>query len=360
MKDRAEQALELQGLDPVSECVADHHSYGFRRMRSTQDAMAACFNALRGKGSAKWVLEGDIKSCFDCISHEWMLDNIPMHKQKLKVWLRSGYLERKMFHPTKEGTPQGGIISPTLANMALNGMEDLLKSTFKRRDKVHLVKYADDFIITGASKELLQYGVKPLIRRFLLERGLELSAEKTHITHIDKGFDFLGFNFRKYQGKLLIKPATSSISRVKDKIRNILKSNPTGKTENLIMALNPIIRGWANYYRHVVSSETFNRIDNAIWKATWKWSTRRHPNKPLRWIKMKYFQREGHRDWVFGEKNSTERLLKMEQIPIRRHIKIKADANPYDPHWNDYFAKRSKPKTAGFFSELYQCLSPVR
>ena len=239
------------------------------------------YNALRRKGSAEWILEGDIKSCFDEISHQWMLDNILMHKQKLKVWLKSGFLERGMFHPTDEGTPQGGIISPTAANMALDGMEGLLKSTFRRKDKVHFVRYADDFIVTGVSKELLQYGVKPLIRRFLLERGLTLSAEKTHITHIDDGFDFLGFNFRKYNRKLLIKPAESNIARVKEKIGNILKSNPNGKTENLIMALNPIIRGWANYYRHVVSSEIFGKIDHAIWRATWKWCKRRHPNKPL-------------------------------------------------------------------------------
>ncbi len=360
MKTRTEQALELQGLDPVSECLADNHSYGFRKMRSTQDAMAACYNALRRKGSAEWILEGDIKSCFDEISHQWMLDNILMHKQKLKVWLKSGFLERGMFHPTDEGTPQGGIISPTAANMALDGMEGLLKSTFRRKDKVHFVRYADDFIVTGVSKELLQYGVKPLIRRFLLERGLTLSAEKTHITHIDDGFDFLGFNFRKYNRKLLIKPAESNIARVKEKIGNILKSNPNGKTENLIMALNPIIRGWANYYRHVVSSEIFGKIDHAIWRATWKWCKRRHPNKPLRWIKKKYYQQEGHRDWVFGEKDSAERLFRMGQISIRRHVKIKADANPYDPCWNDYFAKRSKPKAAGFLTELYQCLSPVR
>ncbi|SLM28791.1 RNA-directed DNA polymerase [Desulfamplus magnetovallimortis] len=360
MKDRSEQALELQGLDPVSECTADCHSYGFRKMRSTQDATSAIYNALRRKGSANYILEGDIKSCFDCISHEWMLDNIPMHKQKLKIWLKSGYLERGIFHPTKEGTPQGGIISPVLANMVLDGMEDLLKHSFRKQDKIHMVRYADDFVITGSSKELLQYAVKPLLVRFLKERGLSLSAEKTLITHIDEGFDFLGFNFRKYKGKLLIKPAKSSIARIKEKIRTIIKSNKTGTTDNLILALNPIIRGWANYYRHVVSSEVFGKIDHAIWHTTWRWSRRRHPNKSSRWIKNKYFQQEGDRDWVFGEKESSERLLRMGQIHIRRHIKIKADANPYDPLWDDYFAKRSKPKAAGFLNELYQCLSPVR
>jgi len=347
MKDRAEQALELQGLDPVSECRADGHSYGFRKKRSTQDAMCACYNALRLKGSPKWVLEGDIKSCFDCISHEWMLEHIQMQQQKLKVWLKSGYMERGMLNQTNEGTPQGGIISPALANMALDGMEALLQSSFKRQDKVHMVRYADDFIITGNSKELLQDKVKPLIEKFLMERGLTLSEEKTLITHIDKGFDLLGFNFRKYKGKLLTKPAKSSIARVKEKIRDILKSNKTGQTDNLIQRLNPIIRGWANYYRHVVSKDVFGSIDHAIWKTTWQWSVRRHPKKSSRWIKDKYFQREGNRDWVFGEKKGAERLLKMSDIPIRRHSQIKADANPYDPQWYDYFAKRSQPKQPG-------------
>ncbi|MDY0223745.1 MAG: group II intron reverse transcriptase/maturase [Desulfobacterium sp.] len=360
MKDRAEQALELQGLDPVSECTADGHSYGFRKKRSTQDAMSACYNALRRKGSAQWVLEGDIKSCFDCISHQWMLEHIPMQQQKLKVWLTSGYIERGMFNPTNEGTPQGGIISPTLANMALDGMQALLQSNFRRQDKIHMARYADDFIITGNSRELLQHKVKPLLEDFFMERGLTLSAEKILITHIDEGFDLLGFNFRKYKGKLLTKPVKSSIARVKGKIRDILKSNKTGETDHLIHKLNPIIRGWGNYYRHVVSKDVFGRVDHAIWKATWKWSVRRHPKKPSKWIKDKYFQRQGNRDWVFGEKNSSERLLRMSDIPIQRHIKIKADANPYDPQWYDYFARRSKPKTAGFLNELYQCLSPVR
>lgn len=309
--------------------------------------MCACYNALRLKGSPKWILEGDIKSCFDCISHEWMLEHIQMQQQKLKVWLKSGYMERGMFNPTNEGTPQGGIISPALANMTLDGMETLLESSFKRQDKVHIVRYADDFIITGNSKEMLQDKVKPLIEKFFMERGLTLSEEKTLITHIDKGFDLLGFNFRKYKGKLLTKPAKSSIARVKERIRDILKSNKTGETDNLIQRLNPIIRGWANYYRHVVSKKVFGSIDHAIWKTTWQWSVRRHPKKSSRWIKDKYFQREGNRDWVFGEKKGAERLLRMSDIPIRRHIQIKADANPYDPQWYDYFAKRSQPKQPG-------------
>jgi RNA-directed DNA polymerase len=187
MQDRAEQCLELLGLEPVSECTSDDHSYGFRKKRSAQDAIGACFNALRGAGSAQWILEGDIKGCFDHISHDWMIEHIPMNKRKLKLWLKSGYLEKGMYYPTEEGTPQGGIISPTLANMALNGLQELLSNEFKKRDKVHLVRYADDFIITGNSERLLLNRVKPIVADFLIERGLELSTEKTRISHIDDG-----------------------------------------------------------------------------------------------------------------------------------------------------------------------------
>jgi RNA-directed DNA polymerase len=360
MQDRAEQALELLGLDPVSECKADNHSYGFRKERSVHDAIDACFNALRGKGSAQYVLEGDIKGCFDHFNHDWMGDNIPTQKKKLRLWLKSGYLEKGIYNPTEEGSPQGGIISPTLANMALDGLQELLFKRFKKPEKVHFVRYADDFIITGESWEMLANEVKPMVSHFLKERGLSLSEEKTRISHINDGFDFLGFNIRKYKGKLLIKPSKAGIVSVKRKIREILKANMTAKTDNLIGMLNPVIRGWANFYRHVVSQEIYDKIDSAIWKMTWQWAVRRHPNKPLKWIKSKYLQRNGFKNWVFCEKGGKLQLLRMSDTPIRRHIKIKSEANPYDPLWKKYFEKRSKKFTAGCFTVPYQCLSPVR
>jgi len=360
MHDRAEQCLELLGLDPVSECTSDNHSYGFRKKRSVQDAISACFNALRGKGAAQWVFEGDIKGCFDHISHEWMVEHIPMNKRKLKLWLKSGYLEKRVYYPSEEGTPQGGIISPTLANMALNGLQDLLYREFKKSDKVHLVRYADDFIITGNSEELLSNRVRPIVLKFLLERGLELSTEKTRISHISDGFDFLGFNIRKYKGKLLTKPSKPSIAAVKRKIKDIVMANQSAKTDNLIGMLNPVIRGWSNFYRHVVSQHIFDKIDRAIWAMTWKWAKRRHPNKPSSWIKSKYFQTKGGSNWVFGEKQSQLELVTMSSVSIRRHIKIRSDANPYDSHWKEYFEKRSKASSAGCLTALYQCLSPVR
>jgi RNA-directed DNA polymerase len=342
MHDRAEQSLEQMGLDPVSECTADSHSYGFRKKRSIHDAIGACYNALRRKGSAQWILEGDIKGCFDFIDHNWLLRHIPTRKKKLRQWLKSGYLERSMFNPTKEGTPQGGIISPTLANMVLDGIESLLSRIFNRKEKIHFVRYADDFIITGDSKELLAERVQPLIEKFLRKRGLSLSAEKTRISHINDGFDFLGFNIRKYKDKLLIKPAGSSISKIKSKIRELIKVNKTIKTVDLIRLLNPILRGWGNNYRHVVSKATFGKIDHEIWKMTWQWAKRRHPKKMLKWIKSKYFQSIGTRSWVFREQDDPISLVKLSDIPIRRHIKIKANANPYDKEWQDYFIERSQ------------------
>ena len=340
MHDRAEQSLEQQGLDPVSETTADNHSYGFRKKRSAHDAISACFNALRLKGSARWILEADIKGCFDHIDHNWMLNNIPTRKSKLTQWLKAGYLERSVFNPTNEGTPQGGIISPTLANVALDGIEALLGNTFNRRDKLHFVRYADDFIITGNSREILEERVQPLVEEFLRKRGLTLSAEKTRISNIAEGFDFLGFNLRKYAGKLLIKPAKSSIIRLKSNIREVIKMNKTIKTADLIRQLNPILTGWGNYYRHVVSKAIFCSLDHEIWKMTWQWATRRHPNKALGWIKSKYYQSVGSRNWVFKEQRDSITLHKLGDIPIRRHLKIKSQANPYDPAWQEYFINR--------------------
>jgi RNA-directed DNA polymerase len=226
--------------------------------------------------------------------------------------------------------------------MVLDGIELLLASRFNRKDKIHFVRYADDFIITGVSKEVLAERVQPLIEKFLRKRGLSLSAEKTRISHINDGFDFLGFNIRKYKDKLLTKPAGSSISKIKSKIRELIKMNKTIKTVDLIRQLNPVLRGWGNNYRHVVSKTIFSKIDHEIWKMTWQWAKRRHPKKMLKWIKSKYFQSTGTRRWVFREKDDPISLIKLSDIPIRRHIKIKSNANPYDKDWQHYFIERSQ------------------
>lgn len=203
------QALHKLALDPLTETLADGNSYGFRQQRSCADAIGQTFIALRLESCAQWILEGDIKSCFDEISHDWLMNNIPMDRGTLGKWLKAGYIDRKKLFPTVAGTPQGAIISPTLSNMTLDGLEKVLKP-FRRR-KVNFVRYADDFIVTGASEELLEQEVKPVITRFLTERGLTLSEEKTRVTHIEEGFDFLGQNVRKYNGKLLIKPSKKNV-----------------------------------------------------------------------------------------------------------------------------------------------------
>ncbi|GBC59383.1 group II intron reverse transcriptase/maturase [Desulfonema ishimotonii] len=342
MHDRCVQALEKLVLEPAAETTADPCSCGFRCKRSAHDAIEACHNALRLKGSPRWILEADIKGCFDHINHQWMLKHIPAHKGRLRNWLKSGYLERNQFHPTEAGTPQGGIISPVLANMALDGMDALLKKHFKKAQKIHMVRYADDFIITGDTKAVLEHEVRPLIAEFLKERGLELSEEKTKITHIDKGFDFLGFTIRKYKGKLLTKPSKSSVASVKGKIKAIITAGKSTRTARLIDLLNPVIRGWGNYFRHSAAKHTFYRIDHAIWEMTWQWARRRHPNKSLYWIKEKYFRHERNRNWVFKEKNGMVALHKMGDIPVTRFIKIRQEANPYDPDWAEYFKDRAR------------------
>ncbi len=351
MKDRAMQALYLLALDPVAETTADPNSYGFRPERAAADAMQQGFITLSRKSSAQWVLEADIKGCFDNISQEWLLKNILIDRKILKEWLKAGFIYKGKFTETITGTPQGGIISPTLANLALDGIEKMLGQHFKTpkqwkdgiNPKVNFIRYADDFIITGNSKELLENEVKPLIESFLKERGLELSPEKTKITHINEGFNFLGWNFRKYGSKLLIKPAKESVKSILKKLRGIFDHNKTAKTNNLIYLVNPVITGWANYHKGTVAKETFNHIDKEIWKKTWQWAKRRHPKKGKTWIKEKYFKTIGNRNWSFfgnDKGGQSVELATMSAIPIERHIKIQADANPYDPKYEQYFEKR--------------------
>ncbi|MCH2058750.1 MAG: group II intron reverse transcriptase/maturase [Thalassotalea sp.] len=350
MLDRAMQALYLLALDPVSETIADRNSYGFRPMRSTADAIEQCFVNLSRKHSAEWVLEGDIKGCFDNISHDWLLANVLLDKQVLRKWLKAGFMESGKLNATDAGTPQGGIISPVLANLALDGLEEVLESHFGKKNtkasyktKVNYVRYADDFIITGISKELLENEVKPLVEAFMAERGLTLSKEKTLITHIDDGFDFLGQNLRKYNGKMLIKPSRKSVKNVLGKVKDIVKTQKTVRTDLLICQLNPILRGWANYHRHIVAKETFNYIDYRVWKMLWQWCRRRHANRRKRWIKAKYFKSFGSRNWTFSGvtvDGFTKKLIYTSDTAIKRHIKIKAEANPYDLANEEYFEKR--------------------
>src|ERR1700736_205974 len=343
MCDRAQQALHLLALDPVAETTADKNSYGFRQQRSCADAIEQCFLALKTAKTA-WILEGDIKSCFDRISHNWLLAHVPMDRAILRKWLKSGYMEKHVLHETTDGTPLGGIISPALSNCALDGLERLLKEKFPTKKPlsslggklpcVNLIRYADDFIITGRTKELLEGEIKPLVEQFLQERGLELSPAKTVITHVEKGFDFLGQNVRKYpNGKLLIKPSKKNVKTFLDGIRKTIKAALGMSAADLIDWLNPKIRGWSNYHRHVVSKRVFQRDHRAIFISLWQWARRRHPNKNTRWCKQKYFASHRGRDWsFFGEtcddrgKPHKVRLILASSTPIQRHVTVKGEA----------------------------------
>ena len=354
MKDRAMQALYLLALDPIAEVRADPNSYGFRRERSTADARGQCHTVLSNRAGAEWILEGDIKACFDKISHTWLQEHIPMEKSILRKWLKAGYIERRVLKPTEEGTPQGGICSPVIANLALDGLEAKLREKYpkasnaSRKAKANLVRFADDFILTGSSKELLENEIKPLVEQFMKERGLQLSPEKTQITHITVGFDFLGQTIRKYgDGKVLVKPSKKNVETFLATMRKRIKENAQATAGNLIVQLNPLIRGWANYHRHVSSKQTFVKVDDAIFRALWQWARRRHPKKPGRWVKEKYFHAIGHRNWVFcgevEEQDGTTRKVQLfyaHTVPIERHTKIKGDANPYDLAWERYFEER--------------------
>ena len=348
MFDRAQQALHLLGLEPIAEMLADHNSYGFRPKRSAADAMGKCFILLARKFSAKWILNGDIKSCFDTIDHKWLCNNIPMDREILNKWLIAGYIEKQTFYPTEAGTAQGSIISPTILTITLAGLEEIITTITSTTDKVHLVTYADDFIVTGATKEILENKVKPAISQFLKERGLELSQDKTTITHIEEdGFDFLGFHGRKYKTTLLIKPQKERVKKFLKMIRATIKTSHSIKTEELITWLNTRIIGWANYYRHVVAKKIFVYVDHKIFWALWKWIQRRHPQKNSSWRIKKYFRNNKLRRWIFFAKfkdiKGNEQIIELTQaayIKIERHIKIKADATPYDPTFKEYFTKR--------------------
>ncbi len=360
LHDRAMQALYLLGLDPIAETTGDPHSYGFRTGRCCADALQRCFQVLCHQTSAAWVLEGDIKSCFDRISHDWLLTHVPMNRVILQKWLQAGFLEKGVWNATTEGTPQGGIISPVLANLTLDGLDQRLRERFaatrplRRRCKVHLVRYADDFVITGSSRELLEQEVLPVVRQFLSERGLALSAAKTQLTHRADGFDFLGQNVRSQGGKLLLRPARPSVRRFLTKVREIIRHSGTLTAGQLIVRLNPVLRGWAAYHRHACSSTTFFHLDRALFQSLWRWARRRHRHRSAGWLLRAYFGGIHGGRWAFrgdvpdqdGGKEPVS-LFWLTDMPLRRHVALRRGANPYDPTWEPYFEQRVQTRLLG-------------
>ncbi len=357
MYDRAMQALYKLALAPVAESTADKNSYGFREGRSCADAVAAAFNALSKPNSATWVLEGDITGCYDNISRSWLMENIPLEKRILRQWLNAGYVENGITFPTRKGTPQGGIISPTLANMTLDGLEKAVQASVPRRSRVNYIRYADDFIITGKSKTILEKQVLPAVKQFLSERGLQLSQEKTKITYVKHGFTFLGQTFRKHGNTLHITPSTEGVLALIRKVGTIIRKYVSAPICILIKKLNEILRGWANYHRHVVASETFARVDNYVYEQLWRMLRKRHPNKATKWLSKKYWTKTGKKGIFaavvrYKNKFKTYRVIRTSSIGIKRHRKIKADANPYLPEFGKYFWVRRYFKEAKVLREL--------
>ena len=359
MRDRAMQALHAFTLSPIAETFGDPYSYGFRQGRSCADAIGHCFHRFCFKSSPQWVLEADIASCFDGISHQWLLENIPVDKKVLRQWLQAGFLDNGELFPTIKGTPQGGIISPILMNMTLDGLGNAVKkgipfyckgTTFK--NGVMVIRYADDFIVSAKDRNLLVEKVLPSIKAFLATRGLSLSETKTRITNINDGFDFLGQHVRKYNnGKLIIQPTRKALQGLQSAARSILEAQCVMDNWSMIRRLNQLIRGWCNYHHHVCSSSAFSWFDTWLHFEIRRWLHRRHPNKGRLWIKKNYFRPHRTIRWsFFAEKKLPDGrkvyrdLIKAEWTHIVRHVKIQADANPYDPTWDNYFISRKRSK----------------
>lgn len=359
VRDRIEQAIIKNSLEPEWESVFEPNSYGFRPGRSCQDAIAQNFIRLKG-GKDTWVLEADIRGFFDNIAHESilsMISNFPK-REIIKGWLKAGFVSNGKYNPTETGTPQGGVISPLLANIGLHGLEQMIKSILphyaKRKGtqtvQFGVIRYADDFIVTARDKESLE-NVQIQIQQWLVERGLELSAEKTLITSMEKGFDFLGFNHRHYNGKLLTRPSRKKVLDFCKRIGDEIKALNGSKQEDVISKLNSILRGFANYYKGGVSKVTFNYISHRVWQYLWRWAKRRHPNKGTNWVKDKYFKTINGNKWVFacelGERENKDQkfnycLYSIASTPIERHVKVNGGASPDDQTLKEYWDKRNQ------------------
>lgn len=365
IKDRALQALINLALEPEWEAVFEPNSYGFRKGRTCHDALHTIWKAIAQK--QKWVLDGDIAKCFDRINHQYLLeklgDTLITFKRQIKAWLKSGYMEEKSLFHTEKGTPQGGVISPLLANIALHGMEEELNEWIrtwkgKKRDNLRsfsFIRYADDFVCLHESKEVVEKA-KEIISEFLRPIGLELKPEKTKIIHSIEGFDFLGCNIRQYkvgkhqsgktsQGKplgfkTLIKPSKKAIKKHYDKLADTIRSLKQASQKTLIAALNPIIRGWSNYYRAYNSKEIFSNLDHRLYNILRRWMYRKHPHKGRKWIVSKYYQVIGNRRWVFKPEKGWE-LIRHSDTSIQRYVKVKGNKSPFDGD-TVYWGKRLK------------------
>jgi RNA-directed DNA polymerase len=359
IRDRVMQVIVKNTLEPEWESQFEPNSYGFRIGRSCQDAIAQCFNNLvenpRGARHT-WVLDADITGFFDNIAHESILTMIDTHpaRETIKGWLKAGYVDRGLKIPTDKGTPQGGSISPLLANIGLHGLEQLINSIKLPKDKwgnrlkLGFIRYADDFIITSRDKENLESALIQ-IKQWLSKRGLEISEEKTRIVHIKDGFNFLGFNSRQYNGKLLIKPQKEKVLKFCKELGKTISKCASWTQQNLINELKPILLGFANYYKGVVSKKTFSYINHRATMYLYRWAKRRHPNKGKRWAKNRYFHRIDENEWTFACQGTDSRgrkqfysLPNISKIPIIRHVKVTGNYSPDNPELKEYWETRNQ------------------
>lgn len=359
IRDRVMQVIVKNSLEPEWESQFEPNSYGFRIGRSTQDAIAQCFNNLveNPRGARHiWVLDADITGFFDNIAHESILNMIGTHpaRESIKEWLKAGYVYQGSYTATDKGTPQGSAISPLLANLGLHGLEKLIKSIKLPKDKwgnrlsLDFVRYADDFIVTSRDKTNLE-NVLVQIKQWLSVRGLKISEEKTRIVHIRDGFNFLGFNLRQYKGKLLIKPQKEKVLKFSKELGRTISSCATWTQQNLIAKLKPILRGFANYYKGVVSKKTFNYINHRVTMYLYRWAKRRHPNKGKKWVKNRYFHRVEDNEWTFAcygtdsrGRNKFYSLTNISKTPIIRHVKVTGNYSPDDPELKKYWETRNQ------------------
>lgn len=359
IKDRVIQAIVKNALEPFWEARFETTSYGFRPGRSAHDAIVDIHRTLSGfggkGGKMQWILDADIKGAFDNIDHDHLLQtigNFPGRKV-IKKWLEAGVMVGQRFRPSTSGTPQGGIISPLLANIALHGMEEVIgvKRQFRpsepkkprRISKVKVVKYADDFVVIAETKDSANDAWQKLAD-WLEERGLEMSVEKTSIVHIDQGFDFLGFTIKRLnsKGRQVIHtfPSKKSIAQFKDKMRDIFGPRTNYRPITAITTANPYIRGWANYFKIGTSKATFNSLDHYLWHRIWRYALRRHPQKSKNWIYHRYYKASPGQKWIFYDQATGINLIRMARLPIERHIMVKYKTSPDDPALAEYWAKR--------------------
>jgi RNA-directed DNA polymerase len=357
--DRALQAVAANALEPEWEARFEPRSYGFRPGRGCHDAIEAIFQAGKGGNGAAprrmWVLDADLAAAFDRIGHDQLLSQLGTFpaRELITGWLKAGVVEDGRFTPTGEGTPQGGVVSPALLNVALHGMEHAAGVWYRRAGSDAaavapgspvLIRYADDLVAFCHTRQEAEQ-VKAKLAAWLAPRGLAFNGDKTRIVTLDEGFDFLGVTVRRYHGKLLIKPAKAAVKRIRERLRTEMRSLRGANAQTVIARLNPVIRGWAAYYRTVVSSETFSALDHYLWKLTYKWARHSHPNKPARWIIRRYFgtfNRSRQDRWVFGDRDSGAYLLRFSWTKIVRHQMVRGTSSPDDPALASYWADRRR------------------